>query len=398
MQSDEHRLLIIDDEPRLGKIIAKGASMSGYQAAYTDRPDEFFRLLEESAPTVVIVDLQMPQTDGVEVLRRMAEMGCPAKVVVCSGIDTRTIETALRLGMELGLTMSGALNKPVRLAEIRGLLESLKSESNELSVENLNTAMQNDELFLVYQPKVDLRSGRVAGLEALLRWRTASGVIIPPDSFIPFAEDQNLMSPLTDWVMQNAVGQLARWTAEGHQINLAINISAKNLFDLSLPDTMAGLCGEAGLHPNNFTLELTETATLDDAARMMDVLARFRIKEFSLSIDDFGTGFSSLTQLQQLPFSEIKIDKSFVIGMDKTKDSAIIAKTIVDMGHNLGLEVCAEGVETKPSLQLLQDFGCDYAQGYYLSKPLDASEMGEFLSLEKSLLDDPDKDAGDAAA
>lgn len=390
MRHKANRLLIIDDELKMAKIIAKGATMSGYQANYTDQPDEFFRRLKEEQPGVVIIDLQMPETDGVEVLRQMAEFGCLAKVVVCSGIDMRTIETALRLGSELGLTMVGALNKPVRLAEIRELLESLKSGSDEASVESLNTAIKNDELFLVYQPKVNLRSGRVTGLEALLRWRTASGVIMPPDSFLPFAEDQNLMDPLTDWVLKHAVDQLAKWTAEGYQINLAINISASNLHNLSLPDTMAGLCNAAGLHPAHFTLELTETATMDDAAAMMDVLARFRIKEFSLSIDDFGTGFSSLTQLQRLPFSEIKIDKSFVIGMDRTKESAIIAKTIVDMGHNLGLEVCAEGVESEPSMEMLRDFGCDYAQGYFISKPVVASEIPDVMTPEGQLIVEPD--------
>ncbi|MCG8547056.1 MAG: EAL domain-containing response regulator [Alphaproteobacteria bacterium] len=380
MTNTGDRLLIIDDEPKLAKIIARGGTMSGYAAEYTDQPDAFFSKLRAWQPSVVVVDLQMPQTDGIEVLRIMAEVGSDAKVVVCSGIDMRTIETAMRLGGELGLNMAGALNKPVRLAEIRELLEGLKSDSFETSRDNLNKAMRDDELFLVYQPKVDLRSGSVAGVEALLRWRTPAGIVLPPDSFLPFAEDQGLMDPLTDWVLQHAVDQLKQWTADGLQINLAVNISATNLNDLTLPDTLSELCRAADLPPSNLTLELTETATMNDAAKMMEVLARFRIKEFSLSIDDFGTGYSSLTQLQRLPFCEIKIDKSFVIGMDHAKESAVIAKTVVDMGHNLGLAVCAEGVENEPSLEMLRAFGCDYAQGYFFSKPVEAADIPQFFS------------------
>lgn len=388
MSNGEERLLIIDDELKMAKIVAKGGEMSGYVTAYTDKADEFYHRLATWCPTVVIVDLQMPDTDGIELLRGMAAQGATAKVVVCSGIDARTIDTTIRLGTELGLEMGGALNKPVRLAEIRNLLEKLKTGSDTAGLDGLRQAIENDELFLVYQPKIDLRAGTAVGAETLVRWRTPSGAVMPPDSFLPYAEENGLMGPLTEWVMRNAVDQLAKWAADDFNINLAVNISATNLHDLSLPDSLADMCHSAGLKPNKFTLELTETASMRDAAKMMDVLARFRIKEFSLSIDDFGTGYSSLVQLQRLPFSEIKIDKSFVFGMDKIKESAVIAKTVIDMGHNLGLHVCAEGVENEASLKMLKDFGCDYAQGYLFSKPIAAGDIPPFFAAQESAEDD----------
>jgi len=157
-------------------------------------------------------------------------------------------------------------------------------------------------------------------------------------------------------------------------------VSAANLHNLKLPDKIGDLCAEAGIAPERVTVEITETASMSDPAKMMDVLARFRIKRFSLSIDDFGTGYSSLTQLQRLPFSEIKIDKSFVIGMEKIEESAIIAKTVVDMAHNLGLLVCAEGVENHAVLAMLQGFGCDFAQGFHFSAPVAADKVPDFVN------------------
>ena len=383
MSNDEERLLIIDDELKMAKIVAKGGEMSGYATAYTDQADEFFHRLGSWSPTVVIVDLQMPDTDGIELLRAMAAQSITAKVVVCSGIDARTIDTTIRLGTELGLNMGGAMNKPVRLAEIRTLLENLKSGPDTAGLDNLRKAIENDELFLMYQPKIDLGAGMAIGAEALVRWQTPTGAVLPPDTFLPYAEERGLMGPLTEWVMRNAVDQLAKWAADDFDMNLALNISATNLHDLSLPDALAEMCLDAGLKPNTITLELTETASMRDAAKMMDVLARFRIKDFSLSIDDFGTGYSSLVQLQRLPFSEIKIDKSFVFGMDKIKENAVIAKTVIDMGHNLGLQVCAEGVENEASLELLKNFGCDYAQGYLFSKPIAAEEIPAFFAAQE---------------
>jgi EAL domain-containing protein (putative c-di-GMP-specific phosphodiesterase class I) len=194
------------------------------------------------------------------------------------------------------------------------------------------------------------------------------------------AEEQGVIDEVTDWVLRNAIRQLGFWKAEGMDMNVSVNVSASNLHNLKLPDQIAALCADAGVAPECITVELTETASMGDPAKMMDVLARFRIKNFSLSIDDFGTGYSSLTQLQRLPFSEIKIDKSFVMAMDKTKDSAIIAKTVVDMGHNLGLRVCAEGVESEKVLSMLREFGCDIVQGFYFSAPVAADKVRDFVA------------------
>jgi len=382
-----NRLLIIDDELALAKVVAKGGKLAGFEASYTDDPDDFLRLLDDWTPTVVVVDLQMPRKDGIELLRSMAEKQCTAQIIVCSGIDARTLDTARRLGTELGLQMAGVLAKPVRLAELNEVLGSLSVAAFEANTTSLRQAIMNDDLYLLYQPKIALGTGKVVGLEALVRWKTPYGQVVSPDIFIPMAEEQGVIDEVTDWVLRNAIRQLGQWKAEGLETRVSINVSASNLHNLKLPDQIAELCTEASVAPDSITIELTETASMGDPAKMMDVLARFRIKNFSLSIDDFGTGYSSLTQLQRLPFSEIKIDKSFVLAMDKTKDSAIIAKTVVDMGHNLGLRVCAEGVESEEVLEMLQKFGCDYVQGFYFSAPVAADKVRDFVAAIDGLPD-----------
>ena len=392
-----NRLLIIDDEVSLAKVVAKGGKLSGFESAYTDDPEEFLRLLKEWEPSVVVVDLQMPNKDGIELLRIMAENRCTAKIIVCSGIDTRTLETARRLGTELGLFMAGVLSKPVRLAELNEVLNGLSVGDFQPDPSSLRQAILNNDLYLLYQPKVALKTGKVVAVEALVRWKTPYGQVISPDVFIPMAEEQGVMDEVTDWVLRNAIGQLGRWKTEGMETSVAINISAANLHNLKLPDKIADLCVQADLSPERVTIELTETASMGDPARMMDVLARFRIKRFSLSIDDFGTGYSSLTQLQRLPFSEIKIDKSFVLDMEKTEESAIIAKTVVDMAHNLGLLVCAEGVENEAVLSMLRDFGCDFVQGFYFSAPVAPDKIADFVraidGVENGVLENWNRDA-----
>jgi sensor c-di-GMP phosphodiesterase-like protein len=326
----------------------------------------------------VVVDLQMPSMDGIELLRVMAEKRCTAKIIVCSGIDTRTLETARRLGTELGLPMAGVLAKPVRLSEFNDVLNGLSIGDFEADPTSLRQAIMNDDLYLLYQPKVSLDTGKVVAVEALLRWKTPSGQVVSPDIFIPMAEEQGVMDEVTDWVLRNSVGQLGRWKAEGLETSVAVNVSAANLHNLKLPDNIAELCVEAGVAPERVMIELTETASMSDPTKMMDVLARFRIKRFSLSIDDFGTGYSSLSALQQFPIGTLKIDQSFVRDAAVNSDDATIVRTIIDMGKALEVEVVAEGVENEEQFNFLRSRGCHYGQGRLFG---DAMSADSFFAL-----------------
>ncbi|CAK0768120.1 diguanylate cyclase [uncultured Gammaproteobacteria bacterium] len=294
---------------------------------------------------------------------------------------------ASRFGGELGLAMAGELHKPIRavalktlLAGLRGSVDVIAAETvaDPVTPETLAKAIAAGRLFLMYQPQVTIPGRRIVGVEALVRWRTASGRVIGPDNFIPLAERSGLIDNLTAWVIDAAVQQAGRWRAEGRDFKVSVNLSARNIHDRHLPDLLAARCRREGVPPEGLVLELTETATMQDAAMLMEVLGRFRLKGFPLSIDDFGTGYSSIAQLLRLPFSELKVDKSFVMSMDRTRESAVVTRTIIDMAHHLGLPVIAEGVETEEAFTLLSEFGCDFAQGYLVSRPVGAEVIAGF--------------------
>ncbi|MEK7820559.1 MAG: EAL domain-containing response regulator [Pseudomonadota bacterium] len=376
------KLVVIDDERSFGDFVGRVAAAAGYEATVTNTAGEFRRAVEKEAPSVIVMDLQMPETDGFELLRELGDSHNKANMIIVSGaVDSRTMETARRLGKELGLTMAGILEKPVRALDLQSLLAGLNGSAKAITPDSLRAAIANDRLFLAYQPKIDLRTKRLAGVEALVRWRDESGKTIYPDAFIPLAERHNLIDDLTLWVVDRAFRQGGQWRAKGLDLKIAVNISAKNIHDHNLPDLLEAKCREADLPSNSVTLELTETASMQNATMLLEVLGRFRVKGFNLSIDDFGTGYSSVVQLVRLPFSELKVDKSFVMEMDRVKDSAIVAKTIIDMGHNLGLSVVAEGVEKESALKMLCEYGCDFAQGRYFFMPMDAGRVEAHAAL-----------------
>jgi len=368
-------LLVIDDERAFGEFVVKVAKQVGFDATATDNAVEFRRLLEETMPTVVVLDLQIPDVDGLELLRELGERHCRAKIVLISGMDSRVLDSARRLGGELGLAMAPPIQKPIRAAALGEVLASLGKQSGELTVAGLSQAMSEDRLFLVYQPKVDIKTRRLVGVEALVRLKAEDGSVVPPDDFIPLAEQTGLIDRLTERVIDLALPQAAAWRAKGLDVQVAVNLSAKNIHDRQLPDTLAGKCKTNGVPPETITLELTETTFTADGIILLEVLGRLRLKGFHLSIDDFGIGYSSIAQLLRLPFSELKVDQSFVMNMDRVRESRVVSKTIIDMAHNLGLSTVAEGVETEPVMQLLAEFGCDIAQGYLFSKPVDAAHI-----------------------
>jgi EAL domain-containing protein (putative c-di-GMP-specific phosphodiesterase class I) len=317
--------------------------------------------------------------DGIQLLRGLAEDKCTAHVILMSGADGKILEAAMQLGRDRGLMMSGVLEKPVRLEMLRKFLARLQAAKALLS-EDLADAIAAHQLFLEYQLKLDCRLGRVTGVEALVRWSHPTLGILYPDQFVPLAEETDLIHRLTDWVVSTAAKQVAAWHIDNPDLGVAVNIAAKNVEDLGLPDRLHKHCRAAGIDCASITLELTETGAMREALQMMDVLTRLRIKGFRLSIDDFGTGYSSLVQLQKLPFSEVKIDRSFVTQMMQNEGCKAIVEIVVDLARKLGLRSVAEGVEDEVALHALIKLGCDVAQGYYLARPVTADRIPAFIS------------------
>ena len=243
----------------------------------------------------------------------------------------------------------------------------------------LRRAIDVGELVLHYQPKADLKTGRVTGVEALVRWNHPTRGLVRPDEFIPPAQKTGVIVPLTFFVLNEALRQARTWQLEGLDLCVGVNLSARNLLDVQLPDTVGGLLAKWEVPPSLLELEITESTILADPVRAMNVLSRLNGMGVRLAIDDFGTGYSSLAYLKRLPVDELKIDKSFVQGMEEDENDAVIVRSTIDLGRNLGLRVVAEGVESAAAWRLLAALGCDVAQGYYVSRPVPAAELAAWL-------------------
>jgi diguanylate cyclase (GGDEF)-like protein len=244
-------------------------------------------------------------------------------------------------------------------------------------VGDLRRALGNGELVVFYQPKADLGSGEISSVEALVRWKHPERGLLAPDEFIPLAEHTELIKPLTHEVMATAFKQCRAWHDHGYNLSVAVNLSVRSLLDLQFPDDVAKLIHEYKMRPEWITFEITESTLMADTWRAMAVLKRLSATGIGLSIDDYGSGYSSLSYVKRLPITEIKIDKSFVMNMDKDENDAVIVRSTIDLGRNLGLKVVAEGVETAEVWAKLAALGCDMAQGFYLSKPVPAEEITE---------------------
>ena len=369
-----NRLLMIDDDEDLTVIYARVAQSAGYETVTTSDPDEFWAAVANWSPTLIIVDLRMPRCDGIEILRGLAERQMRTPVLLSSGTDGPLLETTMRLGVERGLTMKGALAKPLDPAELRAVLERMRNEAGPVTASMLQRAIESDELRLEYQPKVDLRTGRPVGVEALVRWQRATCEVFPAD-FVPLAEQSGMADALTSSVIDQALRQMATWSRQGLSIPVAVNVSPVNLRSLRFPDEIGASCDALGIDPTLFALELTETAAHDDPTLLADILTRLRLRDLCLSIDDFGTGHSSLMKLHRLPFSELKLDRSFIVEARTSTRARLIIRSTIDLAHSLDMTVVAEGIEDAETARLLAEMGCDLGQGFQFFRPMPAGSV-----------------------
>jgi diguanylate cyclase (GGDEF)-like protein len=248
-------------------------------------------------------------------------------------------------------------------------------------ISRVRPALENGEMVVFYQPKVRLSDGRVAGAEALIRWHHPEHGLVPPDEFIPLVEKTVLLRPLTQFVLNEVLKQWSIWAERGLKLRLAVNVSPRSLMDLQLPEIIQELLDRWGVPPAFLKLELTENFLMADSGRSTGVLDRLAEMGVGLSIDDFGTGYSSLSHLKRLKIDEIKVDRSFVSHMHSDANDYMIVRATVELGQNLGLNVVAEGVEDRETFDRLADFGCDEAQGYYISEPLSTEDFDRWLSV-----------------
>ncbi len=381
-------MLILDDEPEIAEFVALAAHGMGFQTMIASDAEAFLRAAT-SGVTHIVLDLFMPGMDGVEVIRELSRRGCRARLVLISGFDAHVLGMAEELARNQGLDVLGQLPKPIRLRDLENLLEKRTDTAQDdpsgggvgeaLTRSDLDIALAADQFFLAYQPQIEIASNRIVGMEALVRWMRPHGGIVQPGQFINAFESLGMANELTSMVLGKGSKALRDNERLG-ALNLGINISAESLMDLSMPERFVSALAEHGVSPARIVLEITESRMAKDLARSMDILMRFRFKGFQISIDDFGTGYAMMEQLRHVPANEIKIDSCFTRDVLTHKSAKVVVEKTIEIGHELGMRVVAEGVEEPAQLEFLRDRGCDVAQGYLFGRPADIEEIKRQVS------------------
>lgn len=375
---NDRRLLIVDDDTGYAEFVREVAEGEGFEVAALHESSGFIAIFRSFRPTLLLLDLNLPGHDGIELLRQLAEEKCTAAIALSSGVDRRTLLATGRLGESYGLRVVATMEKPVELERLEKLFRAQNPVAYRPTETELSDAIDAGQIIVHYQPKIDLlgaRPGLVGGVEALARWDHPRHGLIPPMRFIPLAEQTGLIDRLTWSVLLSATQQLQDWSADGLKLSVAVNLAMPLLNDLDLPDKIQDLLRARDLASDRLLLEVTESGAMADVTRTMDIMVRLRIKGIGVSLDDFGTGYSSLVQLYRMPFSELKIDKSFVANLGRDDEARAIVQMSADLARSLGLTICAEGVETRSALDILREMNCDKAQGFLFSPPVEPARL-----------------------
>jgi EAL domain-containing protein (putative c-di-GMP-specific phosphodiesterase class I)/CheY-like chemotaxis protein len=389
---DELNFLVVDDEVFIRKLIIRVLGKMGAEAdkvSASENGADALALLDDTpqAPDIILCDLNMPDMDGVSLMRHLATRKFRGGIILVSGEDQRILQAAEDLARAHDLNFLGALAKPVTPEGLQKLIAQYDPQASqrteragvELSAEDLKTAIDNKDIFVVFQPQVSATTRELMGVETLARWIHAEKGFIGPDIFVHLAEETGLIDDLTELVVDLAVKQGAEWLADGRDIKISVNISVDNLNNLDMPEYLGNKCAEAGMDSRNLVLEITESRLMEDIITPLEILTRLRMKGHELSIDDFGTGHASMEQLKRIPFSELKIDRAFVNGAHRDPGTRAILKASVDLGKSMNMLIVAEGVEDQDDWDLVEQLGCDIVQGYFSAKPMPAADIEGWL-------------------
>ena len=393
--SDITKSVGYDSGDKILQIAAERISESVKKLSHgNNNAEEFFTAKYSGGKFVVVLNDLDSETRAISISHRiLATMSSPFE------LPNIVLDISTQVGVSLAPRFTTEATELVRQAEVA--LHSAKLGSQPLIVyekeidnydprrlalmAELRKAINNDGLYLVYQPKVNIKTGVISGVEALLRWNHPELGLIPPNEFIPMAEQSSVIKPLTVWVLNNAMRQATAFARSGLDIAIAVNISACSLRDDSLVGYTKMLLQKNNIAPDRLILEITESAMMQDPNMGLNLLNQLSELGVQISIDDYGTGYSSLAYLKRLPVNEMKIDRTFIKDMADDEDDKLIVGTTIDMGHNFGLRVIAEGVEDGQTVDLLKQMGCDQVQGFYYAKPMPVDELYDWLTVDNKV-------------
>jgi EAL domain-containing protein (putative c-di-GMP-specific phosphodiesterase class I)/CheY-like chemotaxis protein len=384
------RILLVDDDPvTLGILSRMLRNMGLGTAKVADRAEDALLTLQREPDSIdiIICDLNMPGMDGIEFLQALSAGHFRGHVILLSGEGGRIMHAVQKLLSGGPVGVLGALQKPAGRPAIQAMLDCWRAPSAStaprvpppVSAEDIALAVRDQAWLLHYQPKVDVRSGALVGVEALVRWPHPAHGLLYPDAFIGIAESTGAIDALTDWVIGEAVRQLSRWQQAGLHLKMSVNVSMRNLSDPGFAQRVSDIARAAGVSPRDLVLEVTESQLMGSTSAPLQNLVRLRLQRFALSIDDFGTGHSSLSQLRDVPFTELKVDRGFVQGARNNQIIRPILEGSIGIAKRLEMHSVAEGVETDDDWQLLREIGCDFAQGWFVGRPMPAEKMHDWL-------------------
>lgn len=379
MNSILTKVVIVDDEPQFLELLSQVANSAGFQTNTYSEPSEFWKN-SYSVSDVLVLDLSMPQCDGIEFIRELSKRNCEMQIILCSGQDMEILNAAKQLAIAHKLNFLTAIQKPVKLKEFRQiLLDSnaayIKKVNQQfqfdVSADRLSQAIADDEIIPYYQPQVSLTNNKLLGFEALCRWQAPEYGTVPPALFLPIAQEHNLLAKITEKMLSVSTRDIAKLSQMiGKNLHVSVNIDASDVSSLNFPEFIERIVRQAGINTKQLIIEVTESGLMKKLTDSLDILARLRMKGINLSIDDFGTGYSSLSMLHKMPFNELKIDQSFVRTMKTDRTSLAIVETSILLAKKIGVLTVAEGIEDKYTYDLLGDLGCLLGQGYFIGKPM----------------------------
>lgn len=377
--------LVVDDDPLMVELIAMLLRDCGFaQIDIADGGQAALEHLSRRAAHLLICDLNMPGMDGIQLMSRIAALEQRPAIILVSGEHSRILDSSRQFAEAKQLTLLGVLRKPVAREPLTSLLNLYRPEMElpradrmraSLDSAHLSKGIENGMVRLVYQPKIDLRSGKLVGVEALLHWVDPIFGILPSSHVVDAAEKFGLIDELTMVVLARAARDRRTAADRGVFLDFAINVSLKNLQDAGIVERMLQTIASELGQPSDFTLEITETHLVDDLAKVLEPLLRLRLLGFKISLDDYGTGASSMQLLSQLPSTELKIDRSFVSAGPRSMQGRAFMQSAVELGRQMGQSIVAEGIETEEERALALELGCQVGQGYLFSRPLPFEEL-----------------------
>ena len=380
--------VVVDDEPGIQNIVVAAAAALGCQVARFRSADKALEAIEKIKPTLLFLDVSLEGSDAIDVIRGLGTSGFTGTVQLMSGRDAQTMEEVRRVGERYSLTMLPPLRKPFRLEAVRTIVRqhlaapAQKIETAVVKVApepslpgriDLEAMLRKNWLELWYQPKIDLKEMRFAGAEGLVRCRHPEQGIVPPGSFLPYA-DENSLIRLTELVLRAALADWEKFAQIGFPFRLAINVPVNVLVKLPIHALVRELRPKSENWPG-IILEITEDQVIRDIPLVHEIATQLRIHDIMLAIDDFGTGYSHLARLKELPFAELKLDRSMVTNCGSEKDKALVCQAAIELTHRFGATAVAEGIENVSELKVLRQMGCDMGQGFLFAKPMPRDKL-----------------------